>query len=202
MFTNPPTYLRHIGGLPTAPFRLSESVLVFIDAQREYYDGNLRLSGMDASLEAARKLLLKARVAETPVIHVVQHNSPGSRLFDPSGPYAEIVPQLAATDGETIIVKSLPSSFARTNLFEAIKATGKNKLIIAGYMTHMCVSTTVRAAIEYGFDSTVVASATATRDLPNPLGGILKAAQIQNSALTELADRFAIVVPDVEFIQE
>jgi nicotinamidase-related amidase len=200
MSTNTPTYLRHIAGLPTAPFRFSESVLVFIDAQREYYDGSLRLSGIDASLDAARKLLLKARAAETPVIHVVQHNAPGSRLFDPNGPYAEIVPQLAAIDGETIVIKSLPNSFARTALCETIKSTGRNKLIIAGYMTHMCVSTTVRTAIEYGYDSTVVASATATRDLPNPLGGFLKADQIQNAALTELADRFAIVVPDADSI--
>lgn len=202
MFTETPTYLRQIAGLPAVPYRLKESVLVFIDAQREYYDGKLRLSGIDESLEAARKLLLKARAVGTPVIHVVQHNSPGSKLFDPSGPYAEIVPHLTAIEGETIIIKPLPNSFARTTLFEAIKATGRNKLIIAGYMTHMCVSTTVRSAIEYGFDSTVVASATATRDLPNPLGGILKAEQIQSSALTELADRFAIVVPDVDCILE
>ncbi len=157
---------------------------------------------MDESLEAARTLLLKARSVGTPVIHVVQHNSPGSHLFDPNGPYAQVAPQVAPIDGEAMIIKPLPNSFARTTLYETIKCTGRNKLIIAGYMTHMCVSTTVRAAIEYGFDSTVVASATATRDLSNPLGGMLTAAEIQASALTELADRFAIVVPNVDFIHE
>jgi hypothetical protein len=44
----------------------------------------------------------------------------------------------------------------------------------------------------------VVASATATRDLPEPLGGIVPADLVHRTALAELADRFATVVPDVD----
>jgi hypothetical protein len=35
----------------------------------------------------------------------------------------------------------------------------------------MCVSATVRSALDHGYASTVVAAACATRDLPDPLGG-------------------------------
>ncbi|HAO40917.1 MAG TPA: cysteine hydrolase, partial [Afipia sp.] len=44
--------------------------------------------------------------------------------------------------------------------------------------------------------TTVVANAAATRDLPDPLGGMIPASVVHRVALTELADRFAIVVKD------
>ena len=60
----------------------------------------------------------------------------------------------------------------------------------------MCISATVRAALDRGYRTTVVASATATRDLPDPLGGIVPAGEVHRATLAALADRFAIVVRD------
>ena len=62
-------------------------------------------------------------------------------------------------------------------------------------MTHVCANSTARAAFNLGYRPTVVANATATRSLPNPLGGDVPAAQMQTGALAALADIFAIVVP-------
>jgi nicotinamidase-related amidase len=62
-------------------------------------------------------------------------------------------------------------------------------------MTHVCVNSTARAAFNHGYRPTVVAGATATRALPNPLGGTLPADAVHNGALAALADIFAIVVP-------
>ena len=62
---------------------------------------------------------------------------------------------------------------------------------------HMCVSSTARAALDHGYRVTIPASAVATRDLPAPDGATMKAADITRYALTELADRFAIITPDV-----
>ena len=36
----------------------------------------------------------------------------------------------------------------------------------------------------------------ATRDLPDPLGGVIPASVVHRTALSELADRFAVVVRD------
>ena len=61
-------------------------------------------------------------------------------------------------------------------------------------MTHMCVEATARASIDLGFKATVIASATATRPLPDPLGGAsLTADEVQRNALAAIADRFATV---------
>jgi nicotinamidase-related amidase len=62
-------------------------------------------------------------------------------------------------------------------------------------MTHLCVSTTVRSALHYGFNPLVVANACATRDLPDGLGGTVPADSLHRAELAALGDRFAIVVP-------
>jgi nicotinamidase-related amidase len=79
-----------------------------------------------------------------------------------------------------------------------LEGIGRPQLILAGFMTHMCVSATAKAAVDLGHRVTVVANATATRDLPDPLGGTMAAEQVHRGALAGLADRFAIVVPSVE----
>ena len=75
--------------------------------------------------------------------------------------------------------------------------TGRTELILVGFMTHMCIGATARAALDLGLQATVVASATATRDLPDPLGGVIPAETVQRTALAEIADRFATVVRDI-----
>jgi nicotinamidase-related amidase len=98
---------------------------------------------------------------------------------------------------EITVVKSLPNAFAKTDLDARLKATGRTDLIIAGFMTHMCVSATTRSALDLGYRTTVVAEATATRDLPDGTGGVIDAAVVKHVALAELADRFAKVVPSL-----
>ncbi|WNZ59031.1 isochorismatase family protein [Myxococcus sp. MxC21-1] len=98
--------------------------------------------------------------------------------------------------GEAVVTKGLPNSFAGTDLHARIAATGREELIIAGFMTHMCISATARAALDLGYRNTVVAAATATRDLPVPMGGVVSASELQRNALAALADMFAVVVND------
>jgi nicotinamidase-related amidase len=60
-------------------------------------------------------------------------------------------------------------------------------------MTHMCVSSTARAALDLGYPVTVAADASATRDLPAPGGGVVSAGDLHRAELAALADRFACV---------
>jgi nicotinamidase-related amidase len=60
-------------------------------------------------------------------------------------------------------------------------------------MTHMCINSTARGAFSLGFRPTVVASTTATRDLPAPDGSVVRAAQLQVASLAALTDLFAVV---------
>jgi nicotinamidase-related amidase len=191
-----PASLLQLAGAPLHPSALDQAVLVLIDAQEEYRHGKLPLHGIDAALTANAALLDLARSHDVPIFHVVHLGKAGG-LFDPATTGA-ILPPLTPRATETIIGKTLPNSFAKTDLDARIRATGRTELIIGGFMTHMCVSATARCALDLGYRSTIVAAATATRDLPDPLaaGRRVAAADIQRIALVELADRFAIIVPD------
>lgn len=191
-----PKTLLQIAGAPLHPSALDKSALVIIDAQLEYTKGNLPLDGVDAAIVETAKLLKLARAQGVPVFHIVQHAPAGRPLFAEDGPYAPIVPLLTPAAGEVVVRKALPNSFAGTDLDALVKSTGRSELILAGFMTHMCVSATARAALDLKYRTTIVANATASRDLPDPLGGTIPASVVHRVALSELADRFAIVVKD------
>lgn len=64
-------------------------------------------------------------------------------------------------------------------------------------MTHMCVDSTARAAVDLGYGVTIVENATASRPLPGAVGKPARSAQeVHDGALAGLADMFAVVVPD------
>lgn len=194
-----PQSLLAMAGAPLDPSPWDKAALVLIDAQMEYVEGKLALPGVRPALEEAARVLDLARHQGAPVIHIVHHGKPGGALFDPNGPLSKIAPAVAPRSGETIIAKGLPNAFAKTDLQKSIEATGRKELVVVGFMTHMCVSATVRAALDLGYRTTVVADATATRDLPDPLvcpeaHGVQKAETVHRATLAALADRFAIVV--------
>ena len=190
----PPLTLRQFAGLPAQPTPLSESVVLVIDAQKEYTEGSLALDDIDTSIEALARFLTRARAANAPIIHIVQVGKPGAKLFATDGPFFEIIDKVKPADGETVIRKSLPSSFKGTTLEEELKKIGKKDLIVTGYMTHMCVNSTTRDAAETGYRCTLAADLTATRDLPDGKGGVIPASAVKAVHLAGLADRFAIIV--------
>jgi len=188
-----PATLLEIAGAAWPAARLSSSVLIIVDAQREYAEGKLPLACIDDAVSNIATLLTRARTAGTPIIHVVQLNPKNRPIFAEDSPMAEIFPALAPRAGEVVIPKQLPNSFAGTSLDATLQKLGRKDLIIVGFMTHMCVSATVRSALDHGYRSTAVASCCATRDLPDGLGGIVAASDVHRMELAALRDRFAAI---------
>jgi nicotinamidase-related amidase len=194
--------LLSIAGASLVPSRPDDAVLVMIDPQREYVSGGVPLSGIEAAVEEGARLLAFARGEGMPVLHVLHHARPGAALFDPSGDGARFIAALEPLAGEAVLIKRLPNAFAGTDLAERLRVTGRREIVFAGFATHMCISATARSALDHGFRNTVVAAATATRDLPHASGrGITRAAIIQEATLAALSDRFSIVIQDTEALR-
>jgi nicotinamidase-related amidase len=196
-----PKTLLQMAGAPLDPSPLSESTLVIIDAQNEYRSGALPLTGVDAALGEIEALLKRARAAGAPVIHVQHKGKPGG-AFDLDDERGRIVRELAPACAEPVVQKPLPNAFADTDLADKLEDAGRKQLIVAGFMTHMCVSSTARAALDHGYRVTVPAAACATRDLPAPDGGVMTATDLHRAALTALADRFAIIAKDAAAVPD
>jgi nicotinamidase-related amidase len=195
-----PTTLRTLAGLPSSPPSLVDSTLIMIDCQNTYTRGVMALDGVQDALDEAAKLLERARSAGIPIVHIEHDDGDGS-LYDIRAEIGQIVDRVAPQGDETVIVKNFPNSFVQTDLDDRLKAAGARNLLLAGFMTHMCVNSTARGAFNLGYAPTVVASATATRALPGPTG-VVPSGALQAASLAAISDLFGIVVPDVAAIPD
>lgn len=141
-----------------------QPVLVIIDIQRDYFPGGRHpLVGPDAAAHVAADVLTWQRARGGAVLHV-RHESEGGFL-EAGTAGAEIDSRVAPSAQEPVIVKHAPNAFVGTDLQERLEGLGASALIVAGMMTSMCVDATVRAAIDLGYDVTVVEDACAAPDL-------------------------------------
>jgi nicotinamidase-related amidase len=89
--------------------------------------------------------------------------------------------------GERVITKHLPGSFTGTPLEGALRERGIERLIVAGFMTQMCVDTTTREAAHRGFKVTVLADATAAMEVRAPDGEVIPHDQVHRTHLGSLS---------------
>ncbi|MFB8022385.1 isochorismatase family protein [Streptomyces rubiginosohelvolus] len=184
------TTLRELNGFDATPATLTGSTLILVDFQNTYTRGVMELDGWQPSLEAAADLLARAREAGTKVVHVINDGGEGTP-YDIRAEIGQIHPAVAPAAGEPVVVKQAPNAFHGTDLGEHVPE-GQD-VIIAGWMTHMCVAFTAQGAFLRGNRPTVVADACATRSLP-VLGSDLNAAQVHDGALATIGDLYGVVV--------
>ena len=201
MNTSTPSTLLQLAGGEFETLDWSNCALVLIDYQNEYVNGAMPLgqAGTDATANA-QLLLNKAREQNIPIFHIAHHGAENGKVFDPLSANVEIVDTLQPLDNETVITKKHPNAFYDTSLHTLISDAQKQQIIFAGFMSHMCVSSSVRAAFDLGFQSFVCHDAYATRDLPSAEKATLSAAVMHDTAMAALQDRFAALVTTDELV--
>ncbi|WP_035798065.1 cysteine hydrolase family protein [Kitasatospora mediocidica] len=188
----PTTTLRELNSFDQTPAQLADAVLILIDYQNTYTQGVMELDGWQEALDAAAELLGRARAAGAKVVHVINDGGEGTP-YDIRAEIGQIHPKVAAVGDEAVVVKGKPNAFLDTNLGELVDAAGKSKLIIAGFMTHMCVAFTAQGAFLRGNHATVVADASATRPLQTAAGEVT-AEELHQGALATIDDLYGVVV--------
>ncbi|KAL1893535.1 hypothetical protein Sste5346_006364 [Sporothrix stenoceras] len=185
-----PQNIRSIFGIPPSVPSVTDSILVIIDAQGEYADGLLKVERSVETRAAIKALLDRYRAAGPGgVVHVVADTPEGAPIFTPGTPLAAILPELTPVDGEPVVHKVHASAFSGTTFKEEVDKIGRKKLVVVGYMAHNCVSATVRAAAELGYDVYAVRDAVGDRNLPEAT-----AEELVRISLLELADVVATLI--------
>jgi nicotinamidase-related amidase len=121
------TSFRQILGTSPSTASVKNSTLIIIDAQNEYADGKLKCS--------IASLLARYREANSKVVHVLHDTPDGAPVLTPGTKLAEEFEELAPKEGEKVVHKSSPSSFAETGLHEHLGGSGQ--IVLTGYM--VCV---------------------------------------------------------------
>lgn len=144
----------------------------------------------------------KAREQGVPVIWVqhadddLVHSSPGWQL----------APELEPRSDETRLDKSFNSSFERTMLEETLARLGVSRIVLAGAATNWCIRATAYAALDKGYDLTLLKDAHTTEDIELDNGDTIEARDIirdLNIAMAWLSypgrTNRAVSVEDLEF---
>ena len=188
--------LREVTGMGFDYAGLKNSALIMVDCQNTYRRGVMQLTNVEPAIIEAQKLLQMARDLKVPVIHI-QHDAGVGTPYDVTAEIGAISAEVAPKNGENVITKNYPNAFIATPLEAQLKALGIENVVLAGFMTHMCINSTARGAFNLGFKPTVVASACATRSLVGANGETIDAQVMHDSALAAVRDLFAVVVDDV-----
>lgn len=180
-------------GIPRSTASVQNSTLIIIDAQNEYATGLLKTVNVDQTRKSIAVLLKKYRSSGNgkSIVHVVHQVPASAPVFTPGTELAKEFDELTPKPGEKVVTKQFPSSFAQTDLDAYLRGLGDvgKKIVLVGYMAHVCVSTTARAGAELGYDVIVARDAVGDRDIPG-----VGAEQLVSVVLNELDDAFATVV--------
>ncbi|MFC7219965.1 isochorismatase family protein [Streptomyces polyrhachis] len=184
--------LRELNGFDQTPAVLKDSTVVLVDYQNTYTTGVMELEGWEPALDAAADLLAKARAAGSTVIHIVNDGGEGTP-YDINAEIGRIHPKVAPIDGEPTVVKTAPNAYVGTELGELVEKAGNDDVVIAGFMTNMCVQFTTEGTFLAGKKPTVVADASATRPLESGIAPV-SAQQLHEAALATIGDLYGVVV--------
>ena len=145
--------------------------LVVVDLQNEYLPtGKLPLTGIEAAVANASRVISHARNEGIPVFHIRHESAEGAPIFAKGSTGAEIQPDVAPQGNEPVIVKKHINAFRETDLKQQLEAADVQEILVIGAMSHMCIDAVVRAAVDMGYPVTVLHDACATLDLT--FGGV------------------------------
>lgn len=177
-----------------------KQALLIIDVQNDYFpNGNFPLDNSNHALSNIKTLLQCFREQGNPVFFIQHISNPPATFFLPETSGVEIHSDITPLPSEATIIKQYPNSFFATTLQQELQKEDITDLTICGMMTHMCVDTTVRAAIEYGYHNVLIGDACATRELIWDNRKIL-ASIVQNVYMASLNNKFASVYKTEEYI--
>lgn len=180
---------------------MTNEALIIVDLQNDYFpDGRWPLVGIEDAAANARLVLNRFREKKMAVVHI-RHEFPADNapFFAPGSHGAQINELVMPNDEEPVVLKHHPNAFRDTNLKTLLDGQGIRKLTILGAMSHVCIDATVRAAVDFGYDVTVVHDAIATRDLEFE-GTTVPARQVHAAYMAALAFAYAQVVSTGDYL--
>lgn len=177
------------------------TALLVIDVQDEYLTGGLPIAfpPPQEALERIGEAMDAAHAHALPIV-LVRHTEPdpSGGLFVAGTPAWEITASVVGRPHDVVVDKTLPGSFTGTPLSAWLAERDVDAVVIAGWMTHMCVDTTARQAMHLGLEVTVLEDATGTIDVSDDL----PAALVHRVELGVLGDGFAAVTRTAAWIDQ
>jgi len=167
--------------------------LLVVDAQNEFSAVGLRpVPNHGKALKSIHRRVADARQNGRPIAWIRHYNKPSeSRAFVPGTWGSELSDGLGPRRGfgpEKLFEKDVFGAFTGTKLEQWLRDMRVGSLLLVGFYTHMCVSTSAREALVRGFDVAIDLDGTGACDLDHDLLGHQSADEVRRSALLQLTN--------------
>jgi len=174
--------------------------LLIVDVQRaiDHPSWGDDRNNPDAEANIA-KLLERWREKRWPIVHVRHASREPNSTYRKGQPGFDFKDEVLPIDGEAIVEKQVNSAFIGTDLQERLE--GVTTLVITGVITYNSVEATARMAGNLGYDTYVVADATATFGKRDYDGRWRTAQEVHAMSLANLDGEYARIVTTEEVLR-
>lgn len=167
--------------------------LVIIDAQNEFTAlGKRPVPNIENALRVIGERVRRARASGSPIAWVRHFNKPTeSPAFVPRTWGSEFLPGFGPDEHsvhEIEFHKNVYGAFTGSDIGIWLKEVKAEEILLTGFYTHGCVSTTAREAIMAGLTVLIDPDATATCHLTDEVLGEQTADEVKRSALLQLVN--------------
>jgi nicotinamidase-related amidase len=171
-----------------------DTVLLLIDVQEGFKDPKWGRRNNPSAEANIAQLLYTWRVRGRPIIHVQHVSQERASVFAPESPGIALQEFARPADGELLFQKGVNSAFIGTELDSSLKERGAATLVLVGFTTDHCVSSTARMAGNLGYRTIVVSDGTATFERRSTDNSPVDAEIIHEIHLLSLQGEFAEVL--------
>jgi nicotinamidase-related amidase len=172
--------------------------LVLIDVQNEFTpEGKRPIANIGEAIYAIRQHVDQARESGSPIAWIRHFNKPHeSPAFVPDTWGADFIPGFGPkpdASNEIELHKDVYGAFTGTEIGEWLKKMGADEILLVGFYTHGCLSTTGREGIMAGYTVYLDPDATRSCAIEHPFLGKISEEESRKIALLQLFEMGASI---------
>ncbi|MDR3673774.1 MAG: isochorismatase family protein [Holophaga sp.] len=181
---------------------LPRNIALLLIAAQQAWDDPYWGQRNNPEAEANQAQVLQAfRAGGLCVVHVQSDARDPNSPLHPGEPGHAFKPGTAPKPGETVLHQSGHCAFNGTGLERLLRDQGIDRLVLAGFTTSHCISSSARTACELGFKTVVLSDACVAFELEDVAGNRMPAELLHTAGLAELHGEFAMVLPTAAILQ-
>lgn len=178
----------------TSPEIPDDAVLIVINAQNGLLDATCEgRNNLEAEKNIAR-ILEYWRSKRRRIVHVKHVSDKVESVFFRQSAGCSFLNWAQPKENEVIVEKMKSSAFAGTNLAAILNKESASNMVLVGFTASECIDATAKDAAAMGFNAFVVGDGTATFDLRDQTGKLIKADRIHRLVLININAFYAKVV--------
>lgn len=180
-----------------------KKALIVVDIQNDYFPGGMwTLNQTDAAAAKAAQVITAFRESGDLVVHIRhEFTSQDAPFFRPGSEGAQIHPSVINKPDEPVVLKHFINSFRETELKQVLDEHDVDEIVVVGNMSHMCVDGITRAAVDFGYKTTVLHDACTTLELEFD-GVKVPAAHVHAAFMAALSFGYAPVISTAEYLEK